>query len=106
MKRFHISIAVADFSASLADYSARLGCNPCVVQDGRYALWRTDILNFTISYKPDQEVGVVRHIGFEDDDAVGFNEAQDVNGITWELFSKETQAKEIEEKFPDAKVFI
>ncbi len=103
MKRFHISIAVADFSGSVADYSARLGGKPCVVKEGRYALWRTDLLNFSISCKPEQPVGVVRHIGFEDDSENGFREECDANGITWEYFSKDAQQKEIEEKFPDAR---
>ena len=105
MKRFHISIAVDDYAASVADYSQKLGCTPCVTKDGRYALWRTDILNFSISCKKGQPVGVVRHIGFEDDAAEGFSETQDVNGITWEYFSKEAQQKEIEEKIPDARHF-
>lgn len=106
MKRFHISIAVADFAASVADYSARLSCNPCVVEDGRYALWRTDILNFTISCKQGQQSGVIRHIGFENDAATGICEEQDVNGIVWETFSRDAQAKETAEKFPNAKVFV
>lgn len=103
MKRFHISIAVSDFAASIADYSQRLGCNPSVVKDGRYALWRTELLNFTISCKPGQVAGVVRHIGFEDENEPTFREEHDANGIMWEYFSKEGQAREINEKFPDAK---
>ncbi len=104
MKRFHISISVSDFAASVADYSARLSCTPCVVENGRYALWRTDILNFSISCKQGQETGVIRHIGFEDDTATGIREEQDVNGIIWETFSKEAQAKETADKFPNAKL--
>lgn len=103
MKRFHISIAVADFAASLADYSRRLGCGPCTVQDGRYALWRTELLNFSISCKPGQQTGVVRHIGFEDDSLQGMREEQDVNGITWEYFSPEAQDEETRAKFPTAR---
>lgn len=99
MKRFHISIAVDDFAASVADYSKRLGADPCVVAEDRYALWRTDILNFSISKKPGQQAGIVRHIGFEDNAAKEFSESTDVNGITWEYFSKEAQEKEIREKF-------
>jgi hypothetical protein len=103
MKRFHISIAVDDFAASLADYSQRLNCAPCVVQDGRYALWRNGLLNFSISCKPGQQGGAVRHIGFEDDAEAGFREEKDVNGITWEYFTGEAQQQEIAEKFPAAK---
>lgn len=99
MKRFHISIAVSDFAASVADYSNRLGCKPCMVVEGRYAMWKTDILNFTISCKEGQATGQVRHIGFEDDSVVGFHEKIDSNGIVWEYFSADTQMEEVKEKF-------
>ena len=102
MKRFHISIAVDDFAASVADYSIRLGCPPCVVAEERYALWRTELLNFTISCKAGQKGGTVRHIGFEDDAEKTFREELDINGITWEYFPKEAQQRETEEKFPEA----
>lgn len=99
MKRFHISIAVSDFAASVADYSKRLGCAPSVSVDGRYALWRTELLNFTISCKEGQASGVVRHIGFEDAYEKTFREEQDVNGIAWEYFSSENQMQEVKGKF-------
>lgn len=102
MKRFHISIAVADFAASVEDYSKRLGAQPQVVSEGRYALWRTELLNFSISCKSGQQSGLVRHIGFEDSAEKIFREEKDVNGIIWEYFSKETQQQEIDEKFPQA----
>src|SRR5262249_9542673 len=96
---FHISIAADDYAASVADYSRRLGCRPCVEKVGRYALWRTDILNFSISCKPDQKSGVVRHIGFEDNAIENFSEEKDANRIIWEYFDKAAQEKEIKEKF-------
>jgi catechol 2,3-dioxygenase-like lactoylglutathione lyase family enzyme len=99
MKRFHISIAVDDYDASVADYTKRLGCAPDKQIKGRYARWRTELLNFTISCKLDQAGGVIRHIGFEDDDAPGFSEHTDANRITWEYFSKEAQDEEIETRF-------
>lgn len=102
MKRFHISIATDDYAASVADYSKRLDCAPCVEKEGRYALWRTDSLNFSISCKPGQQAGLVRHLGFEDDAAKEFSEDKDVNGISWEKFNRESQAEEIREKFPGA----
>jgi catechol 2,3-dioxygenase-like lactoylglutathione lyase family enzyme len=102
MKRFHISISTENFSASIQDYTRRLGAEPSVVEEGRYALWRTELLNFTISCKPGQKGGQVRHLGFEDDAAKGFSEEKDTNGITWESFSSKTQEKEIDEKFPGA----
>lgn len=103
MKRFHISIAVTDYDASVADYTKRLGCAPDKQVKGRYARWRTDLLNFTVSCKPGQEGGAVRHIGFEDPDATIFSEATDANGIVWEHFSKDAQDAEIEEKFVKGK---
>ena len=99
MKRFHISISVADFAGSVADYSNRLGCRPCVVAEGRYALWKTDLLNFTISCKEGQAAGQVRHIGFEDDLLTEFQQKIDSNGIVWEYFSADTQMQEVKEKF-------
>lgn len=102
MKRFHISIAVSDFAASVADYNVRLGATPCALKEGRYALWRTDSLNFSISCKPGEPAGRVRHIGFEDTNVSGFREETDVNGLVWETFSQEAQQDEIKEKFPGA----
>ncbi len=102
MKRFHISISVGDYAAAVAEYSARLGCEPCVTKQGRYALWRTELLNFSISHKAEQPAGMVRHIGFEDNAESGFREEKDGVGIIWEYFSAEAQAKEIEDKIPDA----
>jgi hypothetical protein len=102
MKRFHIAIATSHFTASVADYSKRLGAPPCVIQDGRYALWRTELLNFNISCKPGQALETVRHIGFEDDAETGIREECDVNGLIWEYFSQQAQEKEIRDKFPQA----
>lgn len=102
MKRFHISISVDDFAAAVSDYSKRLNCEPCVVQAGRYAQWRTDLLNFTISCKPGEKAGRVRHIGFEDSSVKGMREEVDTAGITWEYFHPEAQEQEVRSKFPNA----
>jgi hypothetical protein len=99
MKRFHISISVQNIAASVEDYSARLDCQPCVVVLGEYALWRTDTVNFSIRQSVDQ-VGKLRHLGWEDQTATGFTQAIDVNGIAWERFSAETQADEIRSLWP------
>ena len=101
MKRFHISISTADYDASVADYSNRLGQAPDVEIKGRYARWRTELLNFTVSCKPGQPGGTVRHIGFEDDGEVAFREVLDVNDIVWEYFSQSVQEQEVKEKFGD-----
>jgi len=90
MKRFHIALAVADLDASIADYSARLGQPPRTVVAGVYAMWRTDLLNFSINRQPER-AGQLRHIGFEDDEARGFTCEADVNGIPWEHFSAVAQ---------------
>lgn len=94
-KRFHISVSTTDFGGSVADYTARLEAKPDVVIPGRYARWRTDLLNFSISCKPDQPGGLIRHIGFEDANEATFREEHDVNGITWEYFSEPAQQEEI-----------
>ena len=86
MKRFHIALAVADLDASIADYSQRLGHAPQVIVDGIYALWRTDILNFSIKHEP-AHAGQVRHMGFIDDDKASVSADTDSNGIVWEEFS-------------------
>ena len=99
MRKFHLSIAVTDYSASVSEYSNRLGCQPAVEVSGRYALWRTDLLNFSISCKSGQPGGVVRHVGFEDESETVFREEIDCNGIVWEYFSEKAQRDEIEEKF-------
>ena len=106
MKRFHISISVIDFAAAIADYSARLGSTPCVVADNRYALWRTELLNFSNSCKEGQPAGMVRHIGFEDDAEKNFREEKDTVGIIWEYFSTEAQQREIDEKIPGARQML
>lgn len=94
MKRFHIALAVRDLGASIADYSARLGQQPSVVVDGMYAMWRTDLLNFSINENTER-AGQLRHIGFEDDSAKGFTSTTDVNGIEWEHFSAKAQDERI-----------
>jgi hypothetical protein len=99
MKKFHISVSVGDFNKSVDEYSEKLGCLPEVVVDDRYALWRNEILNFSISKKAGQEAGIIRHIGFEDPSLNDFSEEQDCNNITWEFFDKLSQQKEIKDKF-------
>jgi hypothetical protein len=90
MKRFHIALAVRELSESIADYSVRLGQPPSAVVAGKYAMWRTDLLNFSINQLPER-AGQLRHVGFEDDDAHGFTSTSDVNGIEWEHFSAHEQ---------------
>lgn len=94
MKRFHIALAVRDLQASIIDYSKRLGQQPTAVVEGKYAMWRTDLLNFSINEIPER-AGQLRHVGFEDDAAQGFSSTLDVNGIEWESFSQKDQDERI-----------
>ena len=98
MKRFRIALAVRDLNDSIADYRARLGKAPSVVVPGKYAMWRTDLLNFSINQNP-ARAGQLRHVGFEDDAAEGFTTTSDVNGIEWELFSQKEQDARIVEMY-------
>ena len=96
MKRFHIALAVRDLGESIADYRTRLGQEPNVVVAGKYAMWRTGLLNFSINENP-ARAGQLRHVGFEDDAVEGFTSTSDVNGIEWELFSRKEQDARIVE---------
>ncbi|MFM0340229.1 VOC family protein [Paraburkholderia fungorum] len=94
MKRFHIALAVASLEASIDDYSHRLGQPPTAVVPGRYAMWRTDLLNFSINEMP-EKAGALRHVGFEDDGVQAYSSSKDVNGLEWELFSAQEQDRRI-----------
>ncbi|TAL87833.1 MAG: hypothetical protein EPN62_03715 [Candidimonas sp.] len=96
MKRFHIALAVEDLQASIADYNLRLGQKPHAVVAGKYAMWRTDQLNFSINQIPER-AGQLRHLGFEDDTAEEFSSTYDTNGIEWETFPPQAQDEKIVE---------
>ncbi len=98
MKRFHIALAVRDLGESIADYSRRLGQVPNAVVEGKYAMWRTDLLNFSINEMPER-AGQLRHVGFEDDAVEGYSSSTDVNGLLWEAFSVEEQDSRIVEMY-------
>ena len=95
MKKFHISLAVKNIQESVVEYSTKFGIEPQVVIDGKYALWRTECLNFSISQKPDI-AGQMRHLGFENPEAKSFTTSTDCNGILWEDFTAQMQNEEIE----------
>ena len=98
MKRFHIALAVRDLAESIADYSARFNQPPAAVVPGKYAMWRTELLNFSINQMPaDTQIsaGHLRHLGFEDDAVEGYSSSIDVNGIEWESFSQKEQDERI-----------
>jgi len=98
MRRFHIALAVKDLTDSIRDYSRRLGAAPTIVVTGKYAMWRTEQLNFSINQLPER-AGQLRHLGFEDIAASGFSSDHDVNGIEWELFSPTEQDDKIVEMY-------
>lgn len=98
-QRFHLALGVADIAASVLDYSARLGCDPEVVVEGEYALWRTQGLN--VSIRRSETIGM-RHVGWEDDSASDFSRETDGNGISWEHFSAALQREEINRIWPQA----
>ena len=96
MKKFHLALSVAEIEQSIIEYSKRLGGPPTVIIPNEYALWRTDTLNFSIR-RSGEGVGMLRHLGWEDSQALRFETEKDVNGVLWERFTSEQQAQEIEE---------
>jgi len=100
MKKFHIAIATNNIAASVRDYTLRLGCQPCVVVDNQYALWRTETINMSVRADSSCKPGELRHLGWEDTETLGFTASTDVNDIVWEHFSAEQQAEEIEDAMP------
>jgi hypothetical protein len=100
VKRFHIAISVADIARTVEDYSRRLTCPPTVVVPNEYALWRTSTVNLSIR-RVGEKPGTLRHLGWEDPSASSFSKEVDVNGIVWERFSAEQQAREIANTWPE-----
>jgi len=103
VKKLHISISTDKIEASIKDYTIRLGMEPCSFIPNEYALWRTDLLNLSIRQDSTCRPGELRHLGWEDNSVAEFSEEKDVNGITWERFSAQQQADEINELWPEAK---
>ncbi|MCC5858018.1 MAG: hypothetical protein JJT90_07675 [Ectothiorhodospiraceae bacterium] len=100
MKRFHLAIGVEDVEASVEDYTRRLGAEPVLIIPGRYALWRTPQLNFSIRHIPGSSA-TLRHVGWEDPEANTLSVEHDVNGLVWERFTAQDQAREIRANWPD-----
>ena len=100
MKKFHIALATDDIKATVADYTVRLGCRPCVVVPNEYALWRTLGVNLSIRRDRSCKPGELRHLGWEDPAAVEFTQSQDIHGVSWESFTAQQQASEIEDAWP------
>ncbi len=98
-RNLHIALSVADIADSVADYNQRLGQEADIVVAGEYALWRLPHINFSIR-KVEKDAGTLRHLGWEDDAAIGFQSDTDVNGILWEHFTIDAQLKEIRALWP------
>lgn len=101
MKKIHIAISSENIEETVRDYTKRLSCEPCLVVEGEYALWRTESINFSVRKDLSSKPGTLRHLGWEDAEAMDFTEETDVNGIIWERFSARRQAEEIKELWPD-----
>ncbi len=101
-RRIHVALAVRDLTASIQDYTARLGIGPCCIVEGTYALWRTEHLNLSITVKADA-AGTLRHLGFEDPLATEMSAQRDGNGIEWERFTEGQQRDEILRNWPHAR---
>lgn len=101
-KKLHLALSVGDIGQSVADYSRRLGWDPVLVIPGEYALWRTDTLNLSIRVVKDSPPGILRHLGWENDQVAEFTSEVDCNGLMWEEFSSQQQMIEIRELWPDA----
>jgi hypothetical protein len=101
MKKFHIAISTDKIAATIADYSTRLGREPCVVVPDEYALWRTEQLNFSVRQDNTHSPGHLRHLGWEDAAVTEFTQDRDVNGVVWEHFNAQNQMNEIRATWPD-----
>jgi hypothetical protein len=101
-KKLHLALSSHDIQASIRDYSQRLGCKPQVIVKDEYALWRTSSLNLSVRQDITTPAGQLRHLGFEDAQALEFSQDTDCNGILWERFSAKQQRDEITELWPDA----
>ena len=102
VKKLHLAISTDKIDETVADYSARLGMEPCSVVPDEYALWRTEHLNVSVRRDLSCNSGSLRHLGWEDPAAQEFTRDTDVNGIVWERFNAQHQADEINEIWPEA----
>ena len=106
MKRIHIALSTSNIDASIEDYSKRMGCEPVSMVPNQYALWRTETVNLSIRHDTSVPSGQLRHLGWEESEVSDFTESVDVNGITWESFTAEQQADEINKFWPESKYTV
>ena len=101
MQILHIALAVKDLEEAICEYSRKFACEPTAIASKRYALWRTDSLNISITQIPDK-AGQLRHLGFESQGLSEMYSEHDNDGIEWEYFTAEQQRQEIMQYYPDA----
>lgn len=97
MKKIHIALSTHNIEDSIKEYSQRLSLQPTVIIEGEYVLWRTETVNFSVRQCTESESGRLRHLGWEDSEAVEFTKDIDVNGIMWERFNEQHQLDEIQD---------
>lgn len=101
MKKLHLAISTNNLAETVTDYNQRLGCEPCLVIEGQYALWRTEHINLSVRQDSQSKAGTLRHLGWELPNCEAFSESSDVNGIVWEQFTALQQAEEIKALWPE-----
>jgi len=102
VKKIHLALSTDRIDDSIRDYSKRLGIKPSVVVANEYALWRTDAVNLSIRQDSSCRSGHLRHLGWEDSQAVQFSAETDTNGLIWECFTAQQQAEKINTLWPQA----
>lgn len=100
MQKLHLALAVKDLEMAVAQYSKRLGREPVAKAESRYALWRTDILNLSIT-QSFEDAGNLRHLGFEHPGVFKMYSEKDIDGFEWEYFTAEQQRQEILKYYPN-----
>ena len=95
-KKLHLAIGVEDIEKSVLEYEQEFG-KPDLVIPNEYALWRTATINLSIRKTNKEEVGKLRHLGWEKESVDSFTSKVDCNGILWEEFNADNQADEINE---------
>ena len=100
MQKLHIALAVRNLETAFAEYNQRSNCPPVAIASNRYALWRTDILNLSITQNS-KKAGTLRHLGYEDSEVVEMFSEYDEDGIEWEYFTAQQQRQEILKYYPD-----
>lgn len=106
MKKLHIAIGVENIEESVKQYSIEFNQPPVLIIQDAYALWRTEFLNVSIRKTNPNEIGKLRHLGWEMESVDKFTSRRDCNGIEWEEFDAKLQESEIKSIWPNAKYIV